>query len=105
MLVSSPEPGKTAFFVKILLAMRDSLHDLDRYQYYLEITKAVPHCKKAEDYEALLPWNIDLVKVTTKDQQLTLFHNLNYDAYNHPYQIILHLQWYEDKDCLLKIQF
>ena len=29
---------------------------------------SIPHCDKAEDYEALLPWNIDLVKVTTKDQ-------------------------------------
>ena len=26
------------------------------------------HCEKAEDYEALIPWNIDLVTVTTKDQ-------------------------------------
>ena len=29
---------------------------------------AIPHCEKAENYEALLPWNIDLIKVTTKDQ-------------------------------------
>ena len=44
------------------------LHKLDPYQYYVEIMKAIPHCETAEDYEALLPWNIDLVKVTTKDQ-------------------------------------
>ena len=30
--------------------------------------KAIPNCKTVEDYEALLPWNIDLVKVATKDQ-------------------------------------
>ena len=35
----------------------------------------------AEDYEELLPWNIDLVKVTTKDQQLTLFYHLKFDAH------------------------
>ena len=44
------------------------LHKLDPYQYYVEIMKAVPYCAKAEDYEALLPWNINLVKVTTEDQ-------------------------------------
>mgnify|MGYP005679261675 FL=1 len=44
------------------------LHKLDPYQYYVEIMKAIPYCEKAEDYEALLPWNIDLVKVTTKYQ-------------------------------------
>ena len=43
-------------------------YDLDPYQYYVEIMKAIPHCETAEDYEALLPWNIDLVTVTTKDQ-------------------------------------
>ena len=37
-------------------------------QYVVYIFKAIPHREKAEDYEALLPWNIDLVKVTTKDQ-------------------------------------
>ena len=30
--------------------------------------KVVHHCEKAEDYEALLPWNIDLVKVTTNGE-------------------------------------
>ena len=43
-------------------------HKLELYQYYVEIMKAIPHCETVEDYEALLPWNIDLVKVTTKDQ-------------------------------------
>tara|TARA_B100001173_G_C15537526_1_gene358187 strand:- start:126 stop:239 length:114 start_codon:yes stop_codon:yes gene_type:complete len=28
--------------------------------------KAIPYSEKAEDYEALLPWNIDVVKVTMK---------------------------------------
>ena len=40
-------------------------HKLDPYQYYVEIMKAIPHCETAEDYEALLPWNIDLVKMTS----------------------------------------
>ena len=50
------------------LARSAKLHDLGPYQYYVEIMKAIPYCEKAEDYEALLPWNIDLVKVTTKNQ-------------------------------------
>ena len=36
----------------------------DPYQHCVEIMKGVLHCEKAEDYEALLPWNIDLAKVT-----------------------------------------
>ncbi len=43
-------------------------HKLDPIQYYVEIIKAVSYCEKAEDYEALLPWTIDLVKVITKDK-------------------------------------
>ena len=42
--------------------------------------KAIPQSDKTEDYEALLPYNIDLIKVTTKDQYFTLFNNLNCDA-------------------------
>ena len=44
------------------------LHKLDPYQYYLDIMKVIPRFKIAQDYEALLPWKVDLVKVTTKDQ-------------------------------------
>ena len=44
------------------------LHKPDLYHYYVEIMKAIPHCDTAEDYEALLPENVDLVNVTPKDQ-------------------------------------
>ena len=44
------------------------LHKLDPYQYFVEIMKEVSHCDKTEDHQALLPWNIELVKVTAKDQ-------------------------------------
>ena len=43
------------------------LHKLDPYQYYVEIIKKVPCCEKVEDYEALLPWNINLKKVISQD--------------------------------------
>ena len=36
------------------------LHGLDPYRYYVNVLKSIPHCKTAEDYEKLLPWNIPL---------------------------------------------
>ena len=30
--------------------------------------KAIPHCETAEDYEELLQWNVDHVKVKNNDQ-------------------------------------
>ena len=56
-------------------------HKLAPYQYYFKIMKAIPYCEEVEDYEALLPWNIDPFKVATKNQLLTLCYNLNYHAY------------------------
>ena len=38
-------------------------HGFDPYRYYVEICKRVPNCQKLEDYEKLLPWNIELEKV------------------------------------------
>ena len=44
----------------------DRLHKLDFYQNFVEIIKQYPILKKSQNYGALLSWNIDLVKVTTK---------------------------------------
>ncbi len=35
-------------------------HGLDPYHYYVKLLKSLPHCKSVEDYEKLLPWNIQL---------------------------------------------
>lgn len=35
-------------------------HGLDPYHYYIRLLKSLPHCKTVEDYEKLLPWNIEL---------------------------------------------
>jgi hypothetical protein len=35
-------------------------HGLAPYRYYDAVLKAVPHCQRVEDYEALLPWNMTL---------------------------------------------
>jgi transposase len=34
-------------------------HGLDPYHYYTKLLKNIPHCKVVEDYEKLLPWNIE----------------------------------------------
>jgi len=36
------------------------LHGLDPYHYYVKLLKSIPYCKSIEDYEQLLPWNIQL---------------------------------------------
>ena len=33
-------------------------HRLDPYHYYVHVLKALPFCKTVEDYEKLLPWNM-----------------------------------------------
>ena len=67
-LFAGSQEGARALCLHFSLIRSAKLHDLNPYQYYVEILKAIPHYKKAEDYESLLPWNIDLIKVTTKDQ-------------------------------------
>ena len=65
-LFAGSQEGARALCLHFSLILSAKLHNLDPYQYYVEIMKAIPHCEKVEDYEALLPWNIDLVKVTTE---------------------------------------
>lgn len=40
------------------------LHNLDPYQYYVKIFDCLPLCKTLADYEALLPWNINMPRIT-----------------------------------------
>ena len=42
-------------------------HGLDPYRYYVKLLKAIPHCKTVEDYEALLPWRIDLTSTVISE--------------------------------------
>ena len=43
------------------------LHKLDLFQYYVEVIEIIPCCQTADDYQVLLPWNIDLEKVAALD--------------------------------------
>ena len=38
--------------------------------------KEIPYCQTVEDYETLLPWNINLHKVISQDKGSTFFKNL-----------------------------
>lgn len=35
-------------------------HSIDPYHYYVKLLKNIPYCNDVEDYEKLLPWNINL---------------------------------------------
>ena len=55
--------GAHALALHFSLIRTAKRHNLDPCRYYVEILKAIPHCQTVEDYEALLPWNINLLKV------------------------------------------
>lgn len=52
--------GANALCLHFSLIRTAKLHGLEPYHYYTAILKALPFCKVAEDYEKLLPWNIQL---------------------------------------------
>ncbi len=52
--------GAHAICMHMSLIRSALVHGLDPYQYYLATLKKIPHCKTVEDYEALLPWNINI---------------------------------------------
>ncbi len=64
MFASSVE-GAKALCLHFSLIRTAKKHNLDPYHYYVKILEAIPHCQSVEDYEALLPWNIQLPKVGT----------------------------------------
>ncbi|WP_157953945.1 transposase domain-containing protein [Microbulbifer sp. A4B17] len=39
------------------------LNGLASYKYYVGVFEQIPHCQSVEDFEALLPWNIQLERV------------------------------------------
>jgi len=67
-LFCSPVEGAKALCLHFSLIRTAKEHGLDPYHYYVEILQRIPHCQTVEDYEALLPWNIDLAKVGSISQ-------------------------------------
>ena len=60
--------GAKALCLHFGLTRTAILHGFDPYAYYVKILEAIPYCETVEDYEALLPWNIDLAKVRIESQ-------------------------------------
>ncbi len=52
--------GAKSLCMHLGLIRTAKLHGLDPYHYYVKLLKSIPHCKSVEDYEKLLPWNIEL---------------------------------------------
>ena len=52
--------GAHAICMHMSLIRSAIANGLDPYQYYHALLKKIPHCQELADYEALLPWNIDL---------------------------------------------
>ncbi len=62
-LFSTSINGAKALCNHLSLIRTAVLHRLDPYSYYVKIFESIPYCNSVEDYEALLPWNINLPKV------------------------------------------
>ena len=66
-LFAGSQEGSRALCVHFSLIRTAKLHGLDPYRYYVKVMKDIPYCQTVEDYEALLPWNINLEKVISQD--------------------------------------
>ena len=55
LLFAGSQESEIALCLHFSLIRTSKLRKLEPYQYYVEIMKAIPYCKKDEDYEALLP--------------------------------------------------
>ena len=55
--------GANALCLHFSLIRTAKRHNLDPYRYYVKVLEMIPHCQTTEDYETLLPWNIELEKV------------------------------------------
>ena len=52
--------GAHALCLHFSLIRTAKAHGLDPFRYYQAILTRVPHCRSVDDYEALLPWRIEL---------------------------------------------
>jgi len=59
-LFANSVAGAKALCMHFSLARTAILHGFDPYHYYVAVLKALPYCQTVENYEALLPWNINL---------------------------------------------
>ena len=66
-MFASSVDGAKALCLHFSMIRTAKRHQLDPYRFYVKVMEAIPHCQTVEDYEALLPWNINLEKVGAVD--------------------------------------
>lgn len=59
-LFACTQAGADSLGVHFSLILTARLHGLNPYSYYTEILTKLPLCKTIPDFEALLPWNVQL---------------------------------------------
>lgn len=59
-LFCSSVDGADALCMHLGFIRTAKLHGMDPYHYYVKLLKNIPYCNGVEDYEKLLPWNINL---------------------------------------------
>ncbi|MGE0207414.1 MAG: IS66 family transposase [Candidatus Babeliales bacterium] len=57
-LFASSVDGAKALCMHMSFIRTAKAHGHDPYHYYVKLLKSIPHCKSVEDYEKLLPWNM-----------------------------------------------
>ncbi len=58
-MFSTSMDGADALCLHLSLIRTAKAHGLDPYHYYVKLLKSIPYCQSVEDYEKLLPWNIN----------------------------------------------
>jgi transposase len=58
-LFAASVAGAKALCMHFSLIQTAKVHGHDPYRYYEIVLKRLPHCKTVEDYEKLLPWNMN----------------------------------------------
>ena len=59
-LFSDAVAGADSLAIHYGLMLTAKRHKLDPFKYYCALIKRLPYCSSISDYEALLPWNIQL---------------------------------------------
>ena len=59
-LFAASVDGARALCMHFGMIRTAKLHGLDPYHYYVKLLQSLPLCNSLDDYEKLLPWNIQL---------------------------------------------
>ena len=71
-LFSDTDGGAEVSSVMFTLAQNAKLNNLNEMDYLWALLDRIPSCSTEEDWEGLLPWNIDLSDISKKKALLSL---------------------------------